>query len=167
MTAFMLHNGSPLTFRISEMKKITMAEVTANIAATVYFTGADGFNGHHFKTAIGFPKTPRELERLTFCVCELRNGFLVTGQSVCANLEDFDADVGRELAYDDAVDKIISYLTYAAMSGPVAAKTSRAQIARAPKVIDPEAPFGRKKDGTPAKQRGRASQVMVVGAPSA
>jgi len=154
------------------MKKITMADVSANIAATVYFTGADGFNGHHFKTAIGFPNTPREFERLTFCVCELRNGFLVTGQSVCANLEDFDAGIGREMAYEDAVDKVIGYLTYAAMSGPVAAakvvaKRVAAKAKNEPKVVDPDAPFGRKKDGTPAKQRGRARQAMVVGAPSA
>lgn len=154
------------------MKKITMADVSASIAATVYFTGADGFNGHHFKTTIGFPNTPREFERLTFCVCELRNGFLVTGQSVCANLEDFDAGIGRELAYEDAVDKVIGYLTYAAMSAPVAAtkvvaKRVAAKVKKEAKVVDPDAPFGRKKDGTPAKQRGRARQAMVVGAPSA
>jgi hypothetical protein len=154
------------------MTKITMADVSANIAATVYFTGADGFNGHHFKTAIGFPNTPREFERLTFCVCELRNGFLVTGQSVCANLEDFDAGIGRELAYEDAVDKVIGHLTYAAMSAPVAAtkvvaKRVAAKAKKDPKPYDPTAPFGRKKDGTPAKQRGRARQAMVVGAPSA
>ena len=49
------------------------------------------------------------------------------------------------------------------MSAPVAAT----KVKKEPKVVDPDAPFGRKKDGTPAKQRGRARHVMVVGAPSA
>ena len=33
------------------------------------------------------------------------------------------------------------------------------RAAAAPKEVDPDAPFGRKKDGTPMKQRGRAAKV--------
>ena len=45
-------------------------------------------------------------------------------------------------------------------------RTSRLQnmITKAPKVIDPEAPWGRKKDGTPAKRRGPAPVVHTIGA---
>lgn len=43
-------------------------------------------------------------------------------------------------------------------------KRSDAKKAAVPKVIDPEAPWGRKKDGTPAKRRGREAVVHTIGA---
>ena len=41
------------------------------------------------------------------------------------------------------------------------------KVAKPPKVIDPEAPWGRKKDGAPAKRRGRMPVVHTIGATAA
>lgn len=151
------------------MIKITVDDVKDNIQDVVFFSGADGYNGQHFRTTIGFPNTPKCLELVTFCGLVLRNGFIVTGQSVCANAHDYDWTVGRDIAYENAIDKAIEVMTYAAMAQPkVVAKAAKKGVSRlqslrgvkaakAPKVIDPEAPWGRKKDGTPAKRRGRLS----------
>jgi hypothetical protein len=46
------------------------------------------------------------LRLLTFCVLVLRNGFTVTGESACASQENFDADLGRKIARQNAVAKI-------------------------------------------------------------
>ena len=43
---------------------------------------------------------------LTVCCMTLRNGFMVTGTSACASPENFDAVIGREVAYRNARDKI-------------------------------------------------------------
>lgn len=43
---------------------------------------------------------------LTFCVLVLRNGFTVTGESACASPENFDAEIGRKIARQNAVAKI-------------------------------------------------------------
>ncbi len=43
---------------------------------------------------------------LTFCVLVLRNGFTVTGESACASPENFDAEIGRKIARQNAVQKI-------------------------------------------------------------
>lgn len=43
---------------------------------------------------------------LTVCVITLRNGFLVTGESACASPENFDAEIGRKIAFDNARQKI-------------------------------------------------------------
>ena len=43
---------------------------------------------------------------LTVCAIELVNGFLVVGHSAAASPENFDAEIGRKLAYQDAHDKI-------------------------------------------------------------
>lgn len=43
---------------------------------------------------------------LTICVLTLQNGFTVTGESACLSLATYDAEIGRKIAFDNAVDKI-------------------------------------------------------------
>ena len=45
-------------------------------------------------------------DTLTVCVLTLQNGFKVTGESACINKADFNADIGQQVAYNNAVDKI-------------------------------------------------------------
>ena len=49
---------------------------------------------------------PVSLQTLTFCVLTLENGFTVTGESACASPENFDAEIGKKIAYDNARNKI-------------------------------------------------------------
>lgn len=49
---------------------------------------------------------------LTVCVLTLLNGFTVTGESACASPENFDAQIGRDLARRNARDKIWSLEGY-------------------------------------------------------
>ena len=57
--------------------------------------------------------TRPELGLLTFCVLVMRNGFTVTGESACASPENFDAEIGRKIARQNAVAKIWPLLGYA------------------------------------------------------
>ena len=43
---------------------------------------------------------------LTVCLLELVNGFSVTGESACASPENFDAELGRKIARQNAREKI-------------------------------------------------------------
>ena len=43
---------------------------------------------------------------LTVCCLTLKNGFTVTGESACASPENFDAEIGRKVAYENARQKI-------------------------------------------------------------
>lgn len=52
------------------------------------------------------PPQPDSLRLLTFCVLVLDNGFTVTGESACASPENFDAELGRKIARQNAVAKI-------------------------------------------------------------
>ena len=45
-------------------------------------------------------------DTLTVCVLTLQNGFKVTGESACIHADNFDEAIGRQVAYDDAVEKI-------------------------------------------------------------
>ena len=43
---------------------------------------------------------------LTVCCLTLRNGFTVTGESAAASPENFDVDIGRKIARQNAREKI-------------------------------------------------------------
>jgi len=42
----------------------------------------------------------------TVCLLTLQNGFNVIGESACASPENFDADIGRKIARENAKNKI-------------------------------------------------------------
>lgn len=44
--------------------------------------------------------------QLTICCLTLVNGFTVTGESACASPENFNAELGRKIAKDNAKNKI-------------------------------------------------------------
>lgn len=43
---------------------------------------------------------------LTVCCLKLRNGFTVTGESAAVSLDNFDVEIGRRIARDNAREKI-------------------------------------------------------------
>lgn len=43
---------------------------------------------------------------LTVCALTLKNGFIVTGESAAASPENFDEEIGRRIARDNARNKI-------------------------------------------------------------
>ena len=43
---------------------------------------------------------------LTVCCLTLKNGFTVTGESACASPENFNSEIGRKIARENARDKI-------------------------------------------------------------
>ena len=66
------------------------------------------FRGVVHAVAETFQGAPQHeaLGLLTFCVLVLCNGFPVTGESVCASPENFDAELGRKIARQNAVQKL-------------------------------------------------------------
>lgn len=88
--------------------RITPADIEANIASEHYFTAADGVHG----STVLHDKPLVSLRLLTFCVLVLRNGFTVTGESACASPENFNADIGRRVARESAVNKVWPLMGY-------------------------------------------------------
>lgn len=96
--------------------RVTPADVEEEIESFWFFTAAEGCDG---AAAAGMPYEQQPpvgasspLRLLTFCVLVLRNGFTVHGASGVASPENFNAEIGRQVAYENAVREIWPLLGY-------------------------------------------------------
>jgi Phage protein (N4 Gp49/phage Sf6 gene 66) family len=92
--------------------RVTPADIEANIDSEWYFTAADGVVGNSFSPLGATQELYQPLELLTFCVLVLRNGFTVTGESACASPENFNAETGRTIARQNAIQKVWPLMGY-------------------------------------------------------
>lgn len=83
--------------------RVTPADLEAEIVSEWYINGATGVVPDDFQ-----PPVPADhpLGLLTICVLVLRNGFTVTGESACVSPENFNAEIGRKVARQHAVEKL-------------------------------------------------------------
>ena len=100
--------------------RVTPSDIEANISSEHYFTAHEGrlgaitcgtYVGREIPLSDSADLLPMQL--LTFCVLVLRNGFTVTGESACVSPENFDAEIGRKIARQNAVQKIWPLMGYA------------------------------------------------------
>jgi len=100
--------------------RVTPADLEATIASEHYFTAAQGDQQAKMDAAFANgalngegTASPAPLNVLTFCVLVLKSGFTVTGESACASPENFDAEIGRKIARENAKQKLWPLLGYA------------------------------------------------------
>ena len=94
--------------------RLTPDHIDNVIQSVHFFTAGDGFTGAIVSSEEfnSLPENERvvhppvQLDLLTFCVIVLKNGFTVTGESACASPENFNEEIGRKIAYDNAKNKI-------------------------------------------------------------
>lgn len=98
--------------------RITLNDISANIEGEYYFTAHQGVQANIADQDEITRQTGihAELKLLTFCVLRLGNGFTVTGESACASPENFDAEIGKKIARENAVEKIWPLMGYALKS---------------------------------------------------
>lgn len=79
--------------------RITPDHIKSKVVSESYINAGEAVtdNGEPFHDS---------LRLLTFCVLVLENGFTVTGESACASPENFNEEIGRKIAYDNAIDKV-------------------------------------------------------------
>lgn len=97
--------------------RITPDRINEVIQSTHYFTAGGAIRCIDFCAGkTGDKAEPKALDLLTFCVLVLENGFTVTGESACASPENFDEEIGRKIAYENAKQKIWPLEGYALKS---------------------------------------------------
>lgn len=93
--------------------RITPADLQANIVSAHYFTAAQGDQQAQEDAHEGCSAVLNTLQLLTLCVLVLKNGFTVTGESACASPENFNAEIGRKIARQNAEQKLWPLMGYA------------------------------------------------------
>lgn len=86
--------------------RVSLADIEANIAAEYTFTGDT------VAEAMGSPVHP-SLSVLTICVLVLCNGFTIIGKSAPADAANFNAELGRKFAREDAIRQCWPLMGYA------------------------------------------------------
>lgn len=82
--------------------KVASAEVENEIV-NEYYRNA----GSAVKAPEGSP-----LYNVTLCFLQLRNGFVIVGKSACVVAANFNEDIGRQLAREDAVKQVWPFLGF-------------------------------------------------------
>lgn len=86
--------------------RVTLADIEAAIMQEHTFTAGAACG------ALGHP-TSEPLELLTICILVMQNGFTVIGKSAPASPENFNAELGKRFAYEDAIRQLWPLMGYA------------------------------------------------------
>lgn len=84
--------------------RVVPAQIKAAIRSCHFFTAAQGVD--MCNPEMTDAKMPPELSLLTFCVLILHNGFMVNGYSACASPENYDWEIGCDIARQNAEREI-------------------------------------------------------------
>lgn len=101
--------------------RVTLADMVAAIAARIDTTGDQARPPAGTTFFAPTPSDPKisldeirgSLERLSICILVMRNGFTVIGKSAPASPENFNAEFGKKLAYEDAVKQLWPLMGFA------------------------------------------------------
>lgn len=101
-----LHKGDS-TMGINQ---VTSEAIENEIASETFFTGSEGFLGAFFTGAKpDYNGLNERLDVLTICVIVLKNGFTFVGTSCFVDTEAFDAEVGKKIARERAVEQVWAF----------------------------------------------------------
>ena len=112
-----------------DIPRIKPEDIEDAIEFEAYFSASDGLLGNEFIQAHLEAKKNGEdyafnldeededpghfpLERLTFCVLVLKNGFTVHGHSACVSPKLYDYEIGKKIARQKAVDNLYPLLAF-------------------------------------------------------
>lgn len=79
--------------------RVSLQSMKDKIAGEFFFTAGEAL------TALNMPALP-PTELLTVCILVMKNGFSIIGKSAPASPENFNAELGRKLAYEDAIRQL-------------------------------------------------------------
>ncbi len=102
----------------------TSSEIEAEISGEFYYHLGQT---EPYRSSAKNPFTESQFQAiscLTICAIVLRNGFTVTGESACVSPDNFDAELGRRIARQNAVQKIWPLLGFRLRDELAANKTT-------------------------------------------
>src|SRR4051794_6982683 len=100
-----IHATDAESAAVAVAPRVALADIEGAIAATYHTTAWDALGE-------GLPRVDA-LRLLSICIIVMRNGFTVIGKSAPASAANFNADLGRKLAYEDAIRQLWPLMGFA------------------------------------------------------
>jgi hypothetical protein len=98
---------------VAKAPRVALADIEAAIAEIHYTNGRRAAQTDDNAAAVPAPGTYDPLAVLTICILVMRNGFTIIGKSAPASPKNFDAELGRRFAYEDAVRQLWPLMGFA------------------------------------------------------
>ena len=106
-----MQDGDDLATSVAITPRVTRADFEAKVVGEYYFTASQAV------AAIGAPAMAA-LDALTICIFVMRNGSTIIGKSAPANPANFNAELGRKFARQDALRQVWPMDGYAICNRP-------------------------------------------------
>jgi hypothetical protein len=84
--------------------RVSLASMEAKIQARFDFLAYDAIMG--MDNPNNDQDVPSSLEVLSICILVMENGFTVIGKAAPASAENFNAELGKKFAYEDAIRQL-------------------------------------------------------------
>jgi hypothetical protein len=97
--------------KVATHPRVALADIEAAIAS-VYYTNGERVREHATHTD-NKQKQFYRLDSFTICMVVMKNGFIVVGSGAPASPENFDAELGRKLAYDQCIKQLWPLMGFA------------------------------------------------------
>lgn len=91
---------------VATAPRVSLADIEGAVAFRWDFTAKRALD------KMGMPCT-EEAGLLSICLLQMKNGFVVIGKSAPASAENFNLQLGRKFAYEDAIRQLWPLLGYA------------------------------------------------------
>lgn len=127
-------------------KKLTIEDIQSKIESAIYMQPAG--------------------TTVTLAILTLSNGYSVTGESACLNPADFDAEMGKKIAYENAEEKIWVLEGYLRKENAFAGKKSSLPVVAIPPHHDLKSFIGTKIVNAKPMNRGLYNQLRGWELPS-
>jgi hypothetical protein len=89
---------------VAKAPRVTLANMEGKIAHRYDFRADRVIDGTDY---------PPELRILSMCILVMKNGFVVVGKSAPASEENFNKELGKKFAYEDAIRQLRPHEGYA------------------------------------------------------
>ncbi len=89
--------------------RVRLSDIEGGIAERYDFTADKAIEDAPNQSRLAYGA----LRLLSICILVMRNGFVVIGKSAPASPENFNADLGKQFAYEDAVRQLWPLMGYA------------------------------------------------------
>jgi hypothetical protein len=93
---------------VAKAPRVTLASMEGKIRNRYDLIASQAVN------AVGHPvPSDKELDILSICILVMKNGFVLIGKSAPASPENFNAELGKKFAYEDAIRQLWPHEGYA------------------------------------------------------